>query len=252
MPAAISSFDAFASCRSPSLVTSVTALSGASKPMPGIGHVVVDDQIEVLVCEHPPLPLQAGLAHFGAEPDQHLPVSLLLAEQARARPRWARAPASRHPRSSHACPRSAWPGGSPRLPPPSRLRQRRRDRFLASRSRSAAVGACTTSTPSGARHGEVGREQRHLRPAAAGLGGERDAHPARGAVAEEAHGVERLTRPACTDEHLRCPRATAAFRRAAPRSGERSPPARSSGPAPTSPSASSPDSGPISSHPARA
>src|ERR671931_164787 len=47
---------------------------------------------------------------------------------------------------------------------------------------------------------EVRREQRHLAAAAARLARERDAHPARRAVAEEAHRVERLARPARGDQ----------------------------------------------------
>src|SRR3954452_18437938 len=35
-------------------------------------HVVVDDEIDVLVSEHPPLALQSGLAALGAEGDDHL------------------------------------------------------------------------------------------------------------------------------------------------------------------------------------
>ena len=39
------------------------------------------------------------------------------------------------------------------------------------------------------------------RAAARGLGGEREPHPAAGAVADEAHGVERLARAAGGDQH---------------------------------------------------
>src|SRR5918994_3700407 len=46
----------------------------------GNGHVVVDDEIEVLVCEHPPLALQPGLAQLGAEADENLAVALAFAE----------------------------------------------------------------------------------------------------------------------------------------------------------------------------
>ena len=49
-------------------------------------------------------------------------------------------------------------------------------------------------------HGEIGREQDHVRAAAAGLFGERDPHAARRTVAEEPHGVERLARAARGDE----------------------------------------------------
>ena len=50
-------------------------------------------------------------------------------------------------------------------------------------------------------HREVRRDERHLRPAPPSLGGERRAHPARRAVAEEADRVERLAGPARGHEH---------------------------------------------------
>src|SRR5918995_5045306 len=46
----------------------------------GSGHVVVDDEIEVLVCEHPPLALEPSLPHLGAEADEDLAVALAFAE----------------------------------------------------------------------------------------------------------------------------------------------------------------------------
>src|SRR5215211_4409477 len=50
------------------------------------------------------------------------------------------------------------------------------------------------------RDGEICAHQRDLGPTSLGLGREGHAHPARGAVAEEAHGVERLARAACSDD----------------------------------------------------
>src|SRR6476659_1562056 len=40
----------------------------------GSGHIVVDDQIDVLVREHRPFPLEAALAALGADGDDHLAV----------------------------------------------------------------------------------------------------------------------------------------------------------------------------------
>src|SRR4029079_12717235 len=47
----------------------------------GSSHVVVDDEIDVLVGEHSPLPVEARLPGLGAEAHEHLPVSFLLTEQ---------------------------------------------------------------------------------------------------------------------------------------------------------------------------
>jgi hypothetical protein len=52
----------------------------------------------------------------------------------------------------------------------------------------------------GTRQGDVGADQRHLGAAPVRLGGERDPHAAGGAVADVAHGVDRLARPARGDE----------------------------------------------------
>ena len=123
-------------------------------------------------------------------------------------------------------------------------------RASASRARSAAVGVCTTVDARGRRDGQVRREQRHVRPAPRRLRGERDAHLPGGAVAEEPDRVERLAGPAGGDEHALARRAAVAP--GAP-SSSRQRAAIASGsairPAPTSPSASSPESGPISSQP---
>ena len=50
--------------------------------------------------------------------------------------------------------------------------------------------------------GQVGREQGHVGTPAFRLGGQRDAHPARGAVAEKTDRIERLARAAGADEDL--------------------------------------------------
>src|SRR5947207_12349499 len=53
------------------------------EPDVGAGDVVVDDEVDVLLVEHRPLSLEARLAVFGAEGDEHLAWSLPLAERAR-------------------------------------------------------------------------------------------------------------------------------------------------------------------------
>ena len=94
---------------------------------------------------------------------------------------------------------------------------------------------------------QVRREQDHLGAAPACLLGERDAHPAGGAVAEEADAVERLARAARGDEDA------PAGKRAGREQLRRTRAAISSGsarrPTPHSPSAISPSSGPTSSTP---
>ena len=65
-------FGARATSRSPSAVISVTSLSRLSKPMSVSPHVVVDDEIDVLVGEHRALALEAVCAVLGAEGDEHL------------------------------------------------------------------------------------------------------------------------------------------------------------------------------------
>ena len=100
----------------------------------------------------------------------------------------------------------------------------------------------------GRRHLQVRGEQRHGGAAVARRLRERDAHAAGRAVPEVPHGVERLARAARRDEHAAARRAVP-LPSASPASSDshalvRSPPARSSGPIPTRPSASSPCSGP--------
>ena len=67
---------------------------------------------------------------------------------------------------------------------------------------SAAVGAWTISIPSGGAHREVRCDQRHLGAAALSFLGERDAHAPGGAVADEAHRVERLSCSTGSHEHV--------------------------------------------------
>ena len=226
--------------------TRTTSFSSASKPMSARETSLKTTRSAFFVVEHAPLALEPLLAELGAEGDEHLAVALALAERrARCRPS-ARARASRPRRSSGASPRARRRAGSRR-----RRRRAARCRTSAARARRRASprpsASAIVSTPGGAVDREVRGEQDDLGAAPARLLGERDAHPARRAVADEAHRVDRLARPAGGDEHALAGERSAA--RAAARRARRSPPARPSGPTPHSPSAVSPSSGPTSSTP---
>ena len=134
-------------------------------------------------------------------------------------------------------------GSRRRRPRAAPCRRRRGERAS---SIASAVGVAIVSTPAGRWHREVRGEQDDLGSAPARLLGERDAHPARRAVADEAHRVDRLARSAGGDEH-----ALAGERAGASSCSTRA--AISSGsairPTPHSPSAVSPSSGPTSSTP---
>ena len=130
-------------------------------------------------------------------------------------------------------PRRPRRAGSRRRRRPSRPR-RRPPRASASRSTSAAVGVCDHLDTCRRGHREVRGEQRHVGAAAARLLGERDAHAAGRAVADEAHGVERLARAARADEHPLARRAARAGASSATRP-RRSPRARPSARRPTRP-----------------
>ena len=74
------------------------------------------------------------------------------------------------------------------------------------RSRTAASSSAAVSTvdgrdPGGRRERDVRGDEGHLRAAPRRLLGERQAHPARRAVADEAHRVDRLARAAGRDQH---------------------------------------------------
>ena len=71
---------------------------------------------------------------------------------------------------------------------------------VASRS-SSAVWTSTYLTPGVRVERGVGCDHRHGRAPARRLGGQREAHPAARAVADEAHRVERLARAARRDQH---------------------------------------------------
>ena len=91
---------------------------------------------------------------------------------------------------------------------------------------------------------EIRREQRDVGAAAAGLLGERNAHPARRAVADKTHGVQRLAGAACRDENLL---AGEIRRREQLLDAAEDVLGSDIRPRPDSPSASSPSSGPINS-----
>ena len=101
--------------------------------------------------------------------------------------------------------------------------------------------------PGGRRHGEIGGQQDDLGAPAPRLVRERDAHPAGGAVAEEADGVDRLAGAAGGDEHALA--GEAARREQLRRPGAAISPGSAIRPTPHSPSAVSPSSGPTSSMP---
>ena len=61
---------------------------------------------------------------------------------------------------------------------------------------SAAVSTSIRPLPAGGGQRDVGRDQRHVGAAVERRGGERQAHAAAGAVADEAHRVDRLPRAA--------------------------------------------------------
>ena len=96
----------------------------------------------------------------------------------------------------------ARPAGSRRPPPPSAAR--RSPAKALERARCAAPRRSRRphmSTPGAARQRDVGRDDRHPGAPPRRLRGEREAHPAAGAVAEVAHRVERLACPARGDQH---------------------------------------------------
>ena len=95
----------------------------------------------------------------------------------------------------------------------------------------------------GRAHGGVAEQRRHLGAAQQRRVGERDAHAAARAVAEEAHRVERLARAAGRDQHAAARRADRPGRSSAATAAWMSP-GGARRPAPVSPSASSPCSGP--------
>ena len=87
-----------------------------------------------------------------------------------------------------------------------------------------------------ARERHVGGHHRHVGAAPRRLLGQREAHASAGAVADEAHGVERLPRSARGHEHAQRRRAAAARRCRRPaRSPRAAPAARQAGPPPTRP-----------------
>ena len=75
-------------------------------------------------------------------------------------------------------------------------------RASASRSRSAAVGVCTSSTSAGAGTARLAPSSVTCAPRRRASAASADAHPSRRAVADEAHGVDRLARAARRHEDV--------------------------------------------------
>src|SRR5438105_6210310 len=164
----------------------------------GSRHVVEDDEVGAFARALLACALEAVLAFVGGEADDHLAVTPPRGELAQHVPRRL----ERHlPRRGIL--RALAVSSLPR--PVVRDRGGHQDEVgTASGERLAGhvLGGRSLDDlhPSGRLHREVGRDERHLRPAAAGLLGERDAHPAGRAVAEEADRVERLACTARGDE----------------------------------------------------
>src|SRR5579884_133459 len=162
------------------------------------GDVVVDDEVGVLLVEQPPLPLEPCLPVLGAEHDEHLARALALAERPRdvagrlelERPTVGALRPLRGERERRAV---VGDGGGEEGDVRVLERERSGEHRLGGRGRDRLDARRRGD-------GEVGREQDDLGAAAPGLLGERDAHPARGAVAEEADRVDGLARAARGDE----------------------------------------------------
>src|SRR5918994_5422030 len=160
---------------------------GCIEPDPLLGHIVVDDEIEVLAVQHRALPLPAGRPYLGTEADEHLPVALLLAEDLQDVDRRLEREIPRLSLHALAVERRVRPvvgdGG------------RHQDDVCPGRplARLALEISCGRSLDDldadRCADGEIRRQERHVRPTQLRLGGQRDAHAARRAVAEVAHRV---------------------------------------------------------------
>ena len=191
-----------------------------------------------------PLALEALLAVLGAEGDEHLARPLALAEGACD---VGRRLELERPRSSLFGRLAASELGGPVVGDGGGEQgDVEVGGASAASSIASAVGVGDRLDAGRRRDGEVRGEQDDLGPAPPRLLGERDAHPARGAVADEADGVDRLARAARGDEHAPPGErggASSCSARAAISSGS------AMRPTPHSPSAVSPSSGPTSSTP---
>ena len=195
--AAISSFGAFATRRSPRADDEHHLVVGRVEADVRRAHVVEDDEVDVLVGELLARALEARLAlRRRAKPTSTCPF-------VRRSPSAASTSVGRLERDrpgvagpSAACPRAARPGGSRRPRPPSGRRPRRA-RASASRARSAAVGVSTTSTPAGAGTARFAREQRHLarRAAAPPRRARRPSGPTSGCRRSAPRRAARASRP---------------------------------------------------------
>ena len=164
--------------------------------------VVDDDRVEALAGELRAAALDAPLAVLGGEADQRLP----------SRRRAARPASTSAVGSSSSCRRSrpglldlarapARPGGSRRPPRPSAARRRPGTPRSQACCSSAAVPTSRQRDPGGAVSATLAAISVTSAPRARAACGEREAHAPRGAVAEEAHAVDRLARAAGGDEH---------------------------------------------------
>ena len=218
-------------------VTIVTSLSGASKPMPGLRDVVDHDGVEALARQ-----LLARRARARAVPSRprsrRAPGRPAARRRARrARPRCARARARAVARLVllDLVRRAGRRGGSRPRRRPSAGRRGVELAPQASRS-SAAVSHVDVPDAGRARQRDVRGDDRDAGAATRRLLGERQAHAPRRAVADEAHGVDRLARPARGDEHAQPVEvARRRPRRAPPRPRRAARAARAGGRCPTPP-----------------
>ena len=204
MAAAIRPLDALGTCRSSSAVTIQTSLSGGLEADSGPADVVNDDRIEFLTRELVAPVGERALAVLGGEADEQLAGAAALGER------------REHVRSTHEA-QVQFPAGLVLL---ELAGVRVRGPVVGDGGRHQQHVACVEARGAGvgelgggphvdvldsrrARDRDVGGDDRDLGAAPLGLLGEREAHPPGGAVADEAHGVDRLARPARGDQHVR-------------------------------------------------
>ena len=178
----------------------------------GARDVVHDDRVEGLASELRPCPLDALRAVLGGEPDSDWPARRSDAASAstssvrtRSHGRALRAPPSRSCASSRLRRAEVRDRGGHQQDV-----TRRRSARASRRLSSSAVWTATTSTPGAGGKRGVGGHHRHGGATARSLGREREPHASAGAVADEAHRVERLARAARGDQHPHARRAGAA------------------------------------------
>ena len=204
--AAIRPLDALGTCCSPSAVTIQTSLSADVEADAGTARCHSRRRHPVSCASSFSAPvLERAVAVLGGEADEQLagtatvgergehvrctdetqvqfPAGLILLELAAVRLRRA---------------------GSRRRRPPSAARRTRRSARRRHRRARRRFRTSTYSMPARARERHVGGDDRDVGAAPLGLLREREPHPPRRAVADEAHGVDRLARAARGDEHVR-------------------------------------------------